>query len=220
MPRTARIVPEQGVLHIITRGNNRQIVFRDDGDFQKYRWLLKLYQEEHRFKLYHYCLMSNHVHLIIETTQQTNLSKLMKQINLSYMHHFRRKYKYVGHFWQDRYKSLLIEKDRYLLACGKYVELNPVRAKIVTTPDKYSWNSYGVYTGKKEDDLVTFDPVYESLGKTQKERSEEYEKLTCDNLNLNNRYIGSEAFVRDMEQRFGLPNIARKKGRPFKTENK
>jgi putative transposase len=111
------------------------------------------------------------------------------------MHHFRRKYKYFGHFWQDRYKSLLIEKDSYLLVCGKYVELNPVRAKIVETPDKYSWNSYGVYTGKKTDDLITFDPIYETLGKTQKERAEEYERLTCENLNLNRRYIGSEAFI-------------------------
>src|SRR3989339_104227 len=207
MPRGARILPEIGVLHIITRGNNRQKVFKDDADYKKYLWLLGLYKEEHGFKLYHYCLMSNHVHLIIETSRKTNLPKMMKQINLSYMHHFRKKYKYFGHFWQDRYKSLLIEKDSYLLSCGKYIELNPVRARIVSRPDEYRWHSYNVYSGMGEDKLIAFDPVYESLGKTQNERAEKYKELTCENINLNSRFIGSESFVKDQEEKFGVRNI-------------
>ncbi|MFH1369342.1 MAG: transposase [Elusimicrobiota bacterium] len=214
MPRTARILPDQGVMHIITRGNNRQVVFRNEVDFKHYLYLLSLYKEEHRFELYHYCLMSNHVHLIIETTLQTNLPKLMKQINLSYMHFFRKKYRYYGHFWQDRYKSLLIEKDNYLLACGKYVELNPVRAGIVVSPEEYPWSSYAAYTGEKDDPIVSFDLLYTGLGKTQKDRADRYKELVCENIKHGSRYIGSEAFVSAMEMRFGIQNDVRSIGRP------
>jgi putative transposase len=148
MPRSARILPEQGIFHIMARGNNRQEIFKDKEDFEQYIYLLKLYKEQHLFKLYHYCLMSNHLHLILETTPSTNLPKLMKQISLSYMHYFRRRYRYYGHFWQGRYKSLLIEKDSYLLTCGKYIEMNPVRAKMVAFPEEHPWSSYRTYIGQ------------------------------------------------------------------------
>ena len=85
------------------------------------------------------------LHLVIEPTAKGGtLSNLMKGINLSYTQYYKGRYRHVGHFWQDRFKSIIISKDDYLLACGSYVELNPVRAKIVETPDDYRWSSYKV----------------------------------------------------------------------------
>src|SRR3989304_6142922 len=133
MPRSARIAPGDYVYHILTRGNNRQDVFQEEEDFKKYMELLLRYKEKYKFKLYHYVLMTNHVHLVLEPTERGGgLAEIMKGINLSYAQHYKRKYKHIGHFWQDRYKSIIISKDDYLLACGSYVELNPVRAMIVT----------------------------------------------------------------------------------------
>ena len=135
MPRTARIAPKEQVYHILTRGNNRQDIFKDEKDFKKYIEILKRYKANYKFKLYHYVLMRNHVHLVVETTEKGgSLAEIMKVINLSYAQYYKNKYKHTGHFWQDRYKSIIISKDDYLLACGSYVELNPVRAKVAVDP--------------------------------------------------------------------------------------
>ena len=98
--------------------------------------------------------MTNHVHLVIETTEEGGeLSQIMKGINLSYAQYFKVKYKHIGHFWQDRYKSIIISKDEYLLACGSYVELNPVRAGMVKDPREYRWSSYPSNAYGKKDDF-------------------------------------------------------------------
>ena len=102
--------------------------------------------------------MNNHVHLIIEINNKaTDLSKLMKRVNLFYYNHYKRKYGYAGHFWQDRFKSLLIEKSEYLLGCGLYIERNPVRAKIVDSAEKYPHSSYKYYAYGKEDRILDKD---------------------------------------------------------------
>ena len=143
MPRTARIAPQEYVYHVLTRGNNKQDIFVDEEDFKKYIDILWKYKAKYLYKLYYYVLMTNHVHLVIETAEDGgNLSQIMKGINLSYAQHYKKKYKYTGHFWQDRFKSIIISKDKYLLACGSYVELNPVRAGMVKDPKDYSWSSY------------------------------------------------------------------------------
>src|SRR3972149_1778581 len=132
MPRTARVAPKDHAYHVLTRGNNRQDVFEDEEDFRKYIDLLLRYKEKYHFKLYHYVMMTNHVHLVIEPSEGVgDLSEIMKGINLAYALYYKRKYNHTGHLWQDRYKSIKISKNDYLLACGSYVELNPVRAKIV-----------------------------------------------------------------------------------------
>lgn len=218
MPRIFRLLPETAVLHILTRGNNRQQVFKDERDYQYYLRLLKLYKEEHRFLLYHYCLMPNHVHLILETTLLTNLSKLMKQINLAYLYHFRKRYQYWGHFWQGRFKSLLIDRDEYLIACGRYIESNPVRAKMVTACANYPWSSYKFYASGRKDGLIDIDPLYQDMGKTDKERQLHYrQSLDEENKpNFNLRFLGSPYFIEQMEERFGVKNLKNRRGRPIK----
>ena len=103
MPRTSRIYIEEGVFHVMARGNNKQPVFHDERDFIIYKEKLSSLKDEQPFKLYHYCFMTNHIHMVIETNEHTELSKLMKRINLSYYHHYKKRYGYSGHFWQDRF---------------------------------------------------------------------------------------------------------------------
>jgi putative transposase len=222
MPRVARIYTEAGVFHILARGNNKQNIFHGDADFHAYKSILMKYKEEHPHKLYHYCLMTNHIHLILETNNLTGLSRFMKRVNLAYFAHYKRAHGYAGHFWQDRFKSLLISKDEYLLACGLYTERNPVRANIVSLPGSYKHSSYAYYAYGAQDELVDDDPLYEGMGKTSKERQGHYRGLAIDErLHLNKMifsqlFLGSDDFIRRMEKAFNVKNVRQERGRPKK----
>ena len=225
MPRIFRILPENGFLHILTRGNNRQIVFHDNNDYESYINLIKNYKHENKVKICHYCLMPNHIHLIVEISTESNLPRFMKQLNLAYLHYYKKKYKYDGHLWQGRYKSLIISKDEYLIACAKYIELNPLKAKIVNNPKEYKYSSYSAYAYGKEDEIVEYDPIYLDWGKTDKERQLYYrkylnEKMKTISLNLNARFIGADDFIKQMENDFKVVNLNGKRGRPRTTKNK
>ena len=126
MPRTARVLPDEGYFHIFTRGNNKKYIFRKEHDFKIYLKLLKRYKERFKLIIYHYALMSNHIHLLCKKIAETNLAKMMQGLGLSYSNRYRKRYEFTGHFWQGRYKSNLIEDDEYLLRCGLYIERNPV----------------------------------------------------------------------------------------------
>lgn len=142
MPRIARIVIEKAYYHIITRGNQKQIVFVDVNDYEKYLLLLKKYKRRFGFKLYGFCLMPNHVHLVIQVKNPIELNKIMRGINLSYTLYFNFRHKKVGHLWQDRFKSKIIEKDPYFIECINYIENNPIRASLTDRPEDYFWSSF------------------------------------------------------------------------------
>jgi putative transposase len=144
MPRIARITAENCCYHIITRGNQRQTVFNEASDYKKYLKLLTRYKNKYKFKLYAFCLMPNHVHLLADISQPDVLNKMMRGLNLSYTLYFNFKYEKVGHLWQDRFKSKIIERDAYLLGCINYIETNPIRASLVSDMNKYPWSSYGL----------------------------------------------------------------------------
>jgi len=220
MPRVGRIYTEEGLFHVMARGNNKQPVFHEEVDFRTYKGLLLRLKGEQPFKLYHYCLMTNHIHLIIETSHKTELSKLMKRLNLSYYHYYKKKYGYSGHFWQDRFKSLLIERDLYLIACGLYIERNPVKAKIAKKPEEYPYSSYAFYAFNGEDPLLDRDPCYETLGENKAQRQSEYRKLaTRDNGYVGQAisrqlFLGSRDFIKCMEMKFDVRNVRLERGRP------
>ena len=151
MPRGARLIIEDICYHVISRGNEKKTTFKDDSDYAKYMKLLLKYKKKYNFKLYGWCLMHNHCHLILESDL---LSKSMHGVNMSYAQWFRHKYGDVGHFWQDRFKSYAIEKDRYFINCISYIEYNPVRAKIVSRPEDYEWSSYGARILGKQSELL------------------------------------------------------------------
>jgi len=161
----------------MTRGNNRNVVFKSDEDFQYYLSLVAKYKIEHPFDLYHYCLMPNHTHFLIQTKKAADFSVFMKKLNLAYFHHFNQEYGWIGHFWQDRYKSQAVGKDAYFIQCGKYIELNPVRAKIVEKPEDYQYSSYKFYTEGKTNHLITPDFIYEELGHSETEKQKQYQDL-------------------------------------------
>jgi len=223
MPRTARIAPREHIYHVLTRGNNRQNVFEDEEDFRKYLGLLLFYKGKFHFKLYHYVMMTNHVHLVIEPTKTGgDLSEIMKGINLSYARHYKQKYGHMGHFWQDRYKSILISKDRHLLACGSYVELNPVRAKMVEDPVDYIWSSYQMYAYGNSDVLVDEHPVYLELSNNEKERQKKYREFVLGMLHENDAMkgtmdrrlvYGNENFVKEMKKYYNISEKRKCMGR-------
>jgi putative transposase len=225
MPRTARIAPKEFVYHILARGNNKQDIFKDEEDFKQYIDILLKYKSKYNYKLYHYVLMTNHVHLVIEPTETGGeLSQIMKGINLSYAQYFKKKFNYTGHFWQDRFKSIIISKDEYLLACGSYVELNPVRAGMVKDPKDYPWSSYtaNAYGGK--DDLLDQHIIFDKLS-TEETVRKEYRTFVEQMLKknesmrgeMNRRAIyGGSDFTQRVNRRYDVDAVIKKRGRPKK----
>jgi putative transposase len=138
----SRLLIDKACYHLIIRGNQQQVIFLLERDYQKFMSNLRKYKRKYHFRLYGFCLMPNHVHLVGEPVESKNLSKFMQCLNRSYTAYFNEHYTKVGHLWQGRFKSKVIVKDRYLLDCIQYVEFNPVRAKIVTTAADYLWSSY------------------------------------------------------------------------------
>lgn len=142
MPRGKRILLNNVYYHIINRGNQRMNIFSDCSDFERYLALLKHYKHKYSCDLFGYCLMPNHIHLILLPKQLCHLPAIMQRITQSYTWWFNKKYNKVGRLWQGRFKSMVIEKDDYFLECVYYIEKNPVRAGIVSNPGDYPWSSY------------------------------------------------------------------------------
>ena len=154
MSRMQRLIINNASYHIVVRGNQKQITFIEEDDFAKYLDLLRHYKREYGFKLYGYCLMPNHVHLVLEVKNGIDLSKIMQGLNQTYTIWFNEKYKKVGHLWQGRYKSMVIQKNKYMLDCLEYVELNPIRANISKSPFDYPWSSWKARLGYMKDGLL------------------------------------------------------------------
>ena len=182
MPRAGRIVIDGGAYHVLTRGNNGQAVFHHDADCQRYLKLLSAYTREYRLKVYHFALMPNHVHLVLEVEEAAALSRAMHGLNLSYSLYYRKRYKYLGHLWQGRFKSLFIDRESYLLESGRYVELNPVRANLARDPREYAWSSYRTYAEGLENPLIAANPLYEQFGASAERRQQAYRQFIRDGM--------------------------------------
>ena len=230
MPRPIRISLEGLVYHIINRGNNRQDVFKDEEDLDTYLKIIKRFKDKYSFKFYGYCLMNNHTHLVIEPTRANTLSKIIQSITLSQIRLYHSKYKSSGHLWQGRFKNPIIQNDGYLLQCLKYIELNPVRAKIVSMPEDYRWSSYRFHVFNKDEyRILDYDPAYLSLANTDQDRQKAYRDFVVKEqdkniLNLikksitNDSILGSESFINELKGKLILSK-SRPKGRPRKIIN-
>ena len=144
MPRTARRKSLTGVYHVMMRGINRQRIFEDEEDYRKYLWELSRFQEVCGYELYAWCLMPNHIHLLIKEGEES-LGQVFRRIGASYIYWYNMKYERVGHLFQDRYKSEPVENDAYLLTVTRYIHQNPVKAGICKKPDDYPYSSYKEY---------------------------------------------------------------------------
>ena len=143
MPRTARVFIENACYHIVARGNQKQTVFKENTDYEYYIRLIHKYKLKYKCLIYGYCLMSNHIHLILESPiEQKNISRFMQGLNQSYAMKFNGKYDKSGHLWQNRYKIFTVLKNDYMLNLISYIEYNPVKAKAVLKPEDYPYSSY------------------------------------------------------------------------------
>ena len=143
MPRRSRLQSETGYLHIITRGIGRQLLFEDSADYSYYLWLLEKYSSETGVVICAYCIMQNHIHLLV-LDRQNAVPLLMKKLGVSYSYYFNRNYERTGHLFQDRYKSDAIKDNSHLLGVFKYILRNPEKAGICSAED-YAWSSYRLY---------------------------------------------------------------------------
>ena len=182
MPRSPRLLLSQSYYHIMARGNNHNQIFRSDSDYLKYLELINKFKAEHSFDLYHYCLMPNHIHMLVKTNKFTDFSTFMKRLELAYYYYYKNQYGWVGHLWQGRYKNQSVGKDNYFVQCGKYIELNPVRAGIVKLPQEYKFSSFKYYFLGISNKLITTDFIYEELGKSSNEQREKYYNLVISDI--------------------------------------
>jgi putative transposase len=137
-----RLLINNACYHIYSRGNQKQIVFKDRNDFEFYLQQLKHYKRKYAFLLYGYCLMPNHIHIVGEPIKSEIIPKFMQCLQRSYTAFYNKKYNKVGHLWQDRFRAKVIAKDRYLIDCIAYVEQNPVRANLTKNIKDYKFSSY------------------------------------------------------------------------------
>jgi putative transposase len=156
MARRPRVFAPGLLYHVMVRGNHRQKTFLGARDYQAYLDRLARYRKKYAAIIYAYCLMPNHVHLLVETTGAP-LAKFMQGLQQSYTLYFNRVYDNVGHLFQGRYKAIICDKDEYLLALIRYIHLNPVRASLVTAPDLYHYSSHQTYLNGRATDVL--DPT-------------------------------------------------------------
>lgn len=228
MPRTGRLVITGYPHHVIQRGHNRQEVFTAEEDYLYYLENLREWKECLGCRLYAFCLMENHVHLVVDPgVREENLALLMKRVAGRQTGFVNSREKRTGTLWEGRYKSSPISVDDYLLACCRYVEMNPVRAGIVADPADYRWSSYAGKVGGDGYDWLDRDPAYLGLGATPEERQASYRQWMLDavdagELELLRQAIqrggltGGSRFVEEIAARIGKRIELRRQGRPKK----
>ena len=178
MGRSARLNYPDLVYHIINRGNNRQVIFADEDDYRQYLNTIQRYKKKYRFKLFAYCLMTNHIHLLVKTTQDGSISKIMQSLTVAHTRWHNFKYQRCGHVWQGRFHSPLVSEDDHMLTIMQYIEQNPLRANMVKAIVDYPWSSYKLNVRKKEAVIIDRqqNKVFAKLGGTLNERIYNYKK--------------------------------------------
>jgi putative transposase len=164
-------------LHVVQRGNNRAACFRAKSDYLVYLRLLHQLSAKRACAVHAYCLMTNHVHLLITPAAADGCADLMRDLGQRYVQHFNRTYTRTGTLWEGRFRSCVAESARYVLACYRYIELNPVRAGIVMHPRDYPWSSHRANAVDDDDPLVTAHPEYAGMGSDLASRRAAYRAL-------------------------------------------
>lgn len=174
MPRQPRFWCPGAVLHVVQRGNNRAAVFVTDDDRADYLAFLGGAAKAHGVSIHAYVLMPNHVHLLVSPRGPESLARTMQTLGRNYVGRFNHVHRRSGTLWEGRYKSTLVDTDAYLLACMRYIELNPVRARMVAAPADWPWSSHRSNASDAVDPLVGRHPCWLALGSTDAERRSRY----------------------------------------------
>ena len=179
MPRKARVKTDESIYHIMCKSISEVNLFKDAEDKKKYLLLVKKYKDLYNFKIYGYCLMDNHMHLMVDANG-ADISKVMHGINFSYAMYFNKKYKRDGHLFKDRFKSKIVNSERYLKTLSLYMHNNPTDIKeFKDCPEKYAFSSLGIFLGKRRDSfkLVDYGFVMSLFGNNLKSARENYHNL-------------------------------------------
>lgn len=161
MPRKARVLSRSGIYHIIMRGINRQTIFWDEEDRRLFMHALRHYKKTSQYRVYAYCLMNNHVHILLKTEKEP-LQQIMRRICGKFVYWYNKKYQRIGYLFQDRFKSEPVEDEAYCLTVHRYIHRNPLKAGIVSHVGQYKWSSYNEYMGQL--DLVDVDFILSLFG--------------------------------------------------------
>jgi len=170
MPRSPRPVADGLLYHAINRGNNRAAVFLAAADYLTFLHALAQTRRRYPFRLYGYCLMTNHFHLLLSPDPGQSISRILQSLSVAHTWHYHQRQATVGHVWQGRFKSPVIEEDDHALVVLRYIEANPLRAGMVSNLASYPWSSYRVHGMGGSDPLLTPLPIWESLGKQEARR--------------------------------------------------
>jgi putative transposase len=232
MPRISRLALPGVPLHVVQRGNNRQPCFFHPSDYQFYLESALARARRYQVAVHAYVLMTNHVHLLLTPMEKWSVSRMMQLLGATYVSNINSTYRRTGTLWEGRYKSSLVDSERYCLACYRYIELNPVRALMCKVPEDYQWSSYGVNA------LGSFNPgiqpheQWKALADTDVDRYAKYRQLVEGGIDQDNleriRYCiqkglptGSNQFKSQIEDalerrlgsgRRGRPKLETKKG--------
>lgn len=177
MPRKARFCPPGHPVHIIQRGNNRQTIFTCDADLAAYAHWLADGAERFGVSIHGWVFMTNHVHLLATPSSDTGLSRLMQYLGRLYVRHFNFTYTRSGTLFEGRFKTCIVQKERYFLTCLRYIELNPVRAGMVKDPGDYRWSSYRAHAFGVAVRMWSPHELYLALGSTRKRRQDAWKVL-------------------------------------------
>jgi REP element-mobilizing transposase RayT len=213
MGRKPRVEYAGAFYHVICRGNQRQVIFRSDADRKYFLERVEEYRQRYRFHVYAYVLMSNHVHLLMETGE-VPLSRIMQGLQLKYTRYYNRKYKKVGHLFQGRYKAILCDRQAYLLELVRYLHLNPGRIRTPLNPWKYRWSSHAAYLGRSGPVLIMTAAVLENLNRSLGQARRAYLRFMAEGKGAGHqeiyyevwdqRILGGKDFVEQIDEKIRL----------------
>ena len=227
MARLPRLIIPHQPHHVIQRGNDRQLIFRDADDHVAFLNWLREAAKSFKVAIHAYVLMPNHLHLLVSPSDASGLGRMMQWIGRHYVPYFNHKYQRMGTLWQGRYKATVIDSEQYFMMCSRYIELNPVRAGIASDPADYPWSSYRHHVGIKPDAWITDHALYWALGNTPFDREAAYRALvdlglseqeiaTLSQATLKGWALGSEKFKARLERQANRRVSPAKRGRPAK----
>ncbi len=227
MPRRSRIIIPGEPISVLQNSRNGQLCFFSDQDYLQYLQWLRKYAGESECSIHAYVLMPTHIHILLTPSRKDSVATLMKHLAQRYVQYINRIYQRTGTLWEGRFRSCVVQQEKYLLSCQQFVELNPVRSDYVSAPTDYRWSSYRANAFGENSILITPHPLYLNLGKTHHERQIAYRKIVTTALNkelveqirqsTNGNYVlGEKRFTHELAKIFGRRVTQGKPGRPRK----
>ena len=229
MARLPRFFVEGYPQHVIQRGNNRAVIFAAEGDYHFYLEFLRDAAERFGCTIHAYVLMTNHVHLLVSAETETSVPNTLQSVGRRYVQYFNREYTRTGTLWEGRYRATVLQSERYLLTCMRYIELNPLRAAMVRHPREHPWSSYRANALGDPDELVVPHQCYRRLGRSAAVRQSTYRQLFRAQLpasdiaairEATNKawVLGNDRFRAQIERLSGRRAAPKPRGRPRSSE--